>query len=631
MPTAPEFLLVPRPQRLTPTGGPGAPAGTPVRLRTDGSLPAEGFRLTITADAVTLDHADGNGRRHGEALVRQLRAHAQATPDGRLPGLRIDDWPDVAVRGFMLDISRDRVPTRATLERLVGILALVRYNQLQLYMEHTFAYRDHETVWRHASPLTPDDVVWLDGVCRDQGIELVPNQNCFGHMHRWLEHPEYRDRAETPDGFELIPGVPRPPALLAPTPENARFALDLFDELLPLFSSRRVNIGADETFELGLGASRADVDAHGREAVYLEHLLRIVEPLVERGYEVQFWADVLRRHPDLLKQLPEGVVPVAWTYEAPRPDRPSASPASPAPPTAPAAAPGPPVEGGGMPDAVQAYLAQAGIDPEAHQGFAANTAPLADAGVPFWVAPGTGTWLTLVGRLDNARANILDAVEVATERGAPGFLLTGWGDGGHMEPPSVSFGPIVYGGAVSWSRSANHDLDLAAVLDRHVFGDATGTLGGVLDDLGGMWRRTGQRVFNGSALVAGLCPDVRMLVGGRPDPGRLAPLVADLDTALAAIERSQPSGPDGDIVRAELTTMTRLARHGAYRLLRAADVDGADGSGGSGGIDAPDRAALRADILEGIEAYQRDWLARSRVGGLRDSVAHLHATLATYD
>jgi hypothetical protein len=177
----------------------------------------------------------------------------------------------------------------------------------------------------------------------------------------------------------------------------------------------------------------------------------------------------------------------------------------------------------------------------------------------------------------------------------------------------------VYGGAVSWARATNRDLDLAAVLDRHVFADATGTLGRVLDDLGVAWRRTGQRAFNGSPLVAGLCPDVPMLVSGRPDPDRLGPLVDDLDAAIDAIERSRPSGPDGDVVRAELTTAVRLARHGAYRLLREA--------GGA----APGPAALRADILDVIESYQRDWLARSRVGGLRDSVAHLHATLATYD
>ncbi len=186
----------------------------------------------------------------------------------------------------MLDISRDRVPTRATLERLVGLLRLARLNHLQLYIEHTFAYREHEVVWRDASPLTADDVRWLDAVCRDAGIELVANQNCFGHMNRWLQHEAYRQRAEAPDGFELLPGVRLPASVLAPTPENAAFARDLFDELLPNFSSRRVNVGFDEPFELGHGVSRDEVARRGKVAVYIDHLRRVADPLLEQGFEV---------------------------------------------------------------------------------------------------------------------------------------------------------------------------------------------------------------------------------------------------------------------------------------------------------------------------------------------------------
>ncbi|HMG43637.1 MAG TPA: glycoside hydrolase family 20 zincin-like fold domain-containing protein [Acidimicrobiales bacterium] len=589
-------VLFPRPQRLT-VGGEGAPAGAPVRVVTAADLPAEGFRLTIGADGVTLEHRDDNGRRYGSALLDQVRAQSDG---GRLPGLRVDDWPDFPVRGFMLDVSRDRVPTRGTLSRLVGLLALARFNQLQLYTEHTFAYRDHETVWRDASPITPDDVVWLDALCRDQGIELVPNQNCFGHMHRWLEHPEYRERAEAPDGFEIIPGIRRPAAVLAPTPDNAAFALDLFDELLPNFTSRQVNVGCDETFELGEGFSRDLVAARGREDLYLEHLLRIVGPLADRGYEVQFWADVLRRDPSLVKQLPSGVVPVAWTYEAPR--RGGARGGS---------LPAPPPE-------IAAALARAGIEPDAHLGFAANTAPLAEAGVPFWVAPGTSGWMSLVGRIDNAVANMVDAAEVGLDRGAGGYLLTEWGDGGHMQPPSVGFGPIAFGGAVGWSLAANRDLDLAEVLDRHVFTDATGTLGRVLDTLGHAWRRTGQRGFNCSPLVPALAPDLVQLVMGRPDPALLAPLVEELDGALDDIAGSRPESTDGDVVRHELTTATRLARHGAYRLLRTA------------GAPAPSPAELRTDLAEAVDAYRESWLARARPGGLRESVGHLEATLVSY-
>ena len=595
MPTDPaELLLVPRPQRLT-IGGGTVPAGTPVREEQDGGLPVEGFRLDIGGDAVTLRHRDDNGRRYGRATLGQIAAQSGA----QLPAVTVEDWPDFATRGFMLDISRDRVPTRETLTRLVEVMALGRINQFQLYTEHTFAYRDHEAVWRNASPITPDDVAWLDALCRDNGIELVPNQNCFGHMMRWLAHDAYRDRAEAPDGFELLPGHRREAAVLAPTPDNAAFVLELFDELLPNFTSRQVNINCDETFELGQGVSRADVERRGREAVYLEHLLRIIGPLRDRGYTVQFWADVLRRDPALVRQLPDGVIPVAWTYEAPSRGG----------------------EGDGrreLAPEIRAALDRAGIDASAHRGFAENTAPLAAAGVPFWVAPGTSSWLSLIGRIDNAMANLVDAAEVGREHGSAGYLVTDWGDGGHMQPPSVSFGPLVYGGAVSWSLAANRDLDVAAVLDRYVLADESETLGGVLDTLGHAWRKTGQRGSNCSPLFLAAAPGIRHLVSGEADAAQLVPLIDELDGALAAIDRSRPTAPDGDLVRHELTTATRLARHGAYRLLRDA------------GGPAPSTAALRTDMAECIDAHIESWLARSRPGGLPESVAHLHTTLADY-
>src|SRR5690606_22763173 len=97
----------------------------------------------------------------------------------------IEDRPSFALRGAMLDVSRDRVPTMATLRELIELFASWKLNQIQLYTEHTFAYAGHEEVWRDASPLRPDEVRELDALCRARDIELVPNQNCFGHMHRW--------------------------------------------------------------------------------------------------------------------------------------------------------------------------------------------------------------------------------------------------------------------------------------------------------------------------------------------------------------------------------------------------------------------------------------------------------------
>lgn len=577
-------LLLPRPRQLDLRQD-GAPLGAAVReTRADG-LRAEGYELDITPDGVELRYADDNGLRYGRATLAQIRD--QSTD--RLRGMSIRDWPDFPVRGYMLDISRDRVPTRETLERLVDLMALVRINQFQLYTEHTFAYRDHEVVWRDASPMTADDIAWLDELCRSRGIELVPNQNCFGHMARWLKHGAYNHRAETPDGYEVLPGVTSPPSVLAPTADNAAFAMSLFDELLPNFTSRQVNIGCDETFELGQGASAAEVARIGKEAVYIEHLRRLITPLVERGYVVQFWADIARKAPELVNTLPAGAVAVAWNYEAPRP----------------AGEPAP------LPPSVAAVLDGLGIDFDAFSGFETNVAPIADAGFPFWVAPGTSSWNSLIGRVDNAVANIADAVDVGIARGAGGFLLTDWGDNGHLQPPSVSFGPLLYAGAMSWARGANRDLDLPAVLDRFVFDGPNVSVGDVLDRVGRLWRRTGQRTFNASPLQAALAPTQGHMVMGEPDANKVAAVVNELEAAIADLERWAPTCGEHHVTQRELIQGCRMARHGAWRLAAQA------------GGDAPSDEELEKDRAQLIAEQDACWLLRSRPGGLADSLRGL--------
>jgi hypothetical protein len=537
-----------------------------------------------------LAHADGAGRRYGEQTVEQLRG-----PDGSLPHVLVRDHPDVGVRGYHLDISRDRVPTRETLDRLVAVLERCRFNHLQLYVEHTFAYVGHEEVWRDASPITADDLAWLDDRCAAAGIELVANQNCFGHLAPWLAVPEHRHRAECPDGVELVPGLHLPPSVLAPTPDNADFVVGLVREQQAAVRSRTVNVGCDETFELGRGASRARADEIGVAAVYLEHLLRIVEPLVADGSSVLFWGDVLRTHPTELRRLPDaGVTPMVWTYDAPDAPVPD------------------------IPPAVQDVLDTMGVDARAAD-FETHVAPFAEAGVPFWVAPGTSTWNSLVGRLENARGNLLDAATAATSTGAAGLLVTDWGDGGHHHPPAVSLAPIAFAGAVAWCTATNRDLDLAAAVDRCLVDDGTATIGRVLESVGSVCTRTGMVALNGSPLVATLFPHQSILRSGRADPDAVLGVLATLDDATADLAGARPEAVDGALVVEELAVAVGLARHAAERM--AVHV----------GAAPADPSRQRAELADLIERYRAAWLARSRPGGLDRSAAHLERVLRSYD
>ena len=577
------ILFLPAPRQIS-WGENGFPGIHPPISRSPVSgLAKQGFELKVGPSGVEIRYADAAGLRYAEATLLQLQDQCAE----RLPGVEIRDWPDFPVRGFMLDISRDRVPTRATLKRLVDLLSLLRINHLELYTEHTFAYRSHRAVWENASPMTAEDVIWLDGLCQSHGIELVANQNGFGHMGRWLEHAAYRERAEAPEGWTAPWGADLAPGVLAPTASNAGFVLDLMRELLSHFSSSKINIGCDETFELGQGRSREEVERRGSGPVYFDYLKRLLSGLHEQGHEVLFWGDICRQHPELIPSLPrEDTTALVWHYEAP-------------------------VHGEiNLSAEARKMLATFGMNEETLRGFAGHVAPFVENDFPYWVCPGTSTWNTLIGRLPNALQNMRDAVEVGLEQGASGVLITDWGDNGHMAPPSVSFPPLCYGASVAWCQASNLDMDLSRALDTFIFEDAAGELGGALERIGALHALPGLQTPNGSPLQFALIRESllsRFTAGSVSEEG-VRQVLEELSRATAAVERSAPGCEDGDLVRRELQQAIRMARHGAWRIAHEA------------GFDSPGVAAMQRDLHECLEEQRSCWLKRSRPGGLDDSI-----------
>jgi hexosaminidase len=330
--------------------------------------------------------------------------------------------------------------------------------------------------------------------------------------------------------------------------------------------------------------------------VYLEHLSRIVQPLLDDGLAVTFWGDVLERHPEELAQLPDGdLTPVIWTYESPQSSVPDAPPF------------------------LREVLAKLGIDLDQPPGFASHAEHVIAAGRPFWVAPGTSTWNTLVGRLDNALENLLDAATVARDVGCGGVLVTDWGDNGHHQPPSVSYPGIVYGGAVAWCVDTNRDLDVAATIDRCVVGDSAGKIGHVLTTIGRAGARTGVPTMNSSPLFNALLPHLPTASFGTAEPDAMAAVIASLDGAVDDLAHARPSAVDGTRVVDELTVATRLARLGALRMVER------------GGGRTASAAEQRAELAELVGRYRASWLSSSRRGGLDTSAGHLERTLRAYD
>jgi hypothetical protein len=441
--------LLPAPRSLVRRPGVyHLPAGRPaaIRLQRTSSAPPhpEGYALTIDRSGVTVEYREPVGLRAATATWRQLqRAHGH-----RLPCLQIRDWPDFVRRGVMLDISRGRVPRLQTLLDLVEKLAGFKINELQLYTEHTFAYRQYPSVWRGWGALTAREIRRLDARCRELGIDLVPNQNSFGHLRYFLADPRLKSLGELSGPYEAeTRDFLRRPTTLAPDhPGSLRFLRGLYDELLPNFSSRFFNVGCDETWDLGKGRSQARCDREGKGRVYLEFLKKIQREVSARGRTMMFWGDIILKHPQLIGELARlrtaanasgapGIIALSWGYEADHP-------------------------------------------------FAEEAAQFARANIPFYVCPGTSTWQTLLGRHDNALANLRAAAAAGRKFGAAGFLNTDWGDGGHPQPLAVSWPMLVAGAALAWNSSALDETVLADVLNRDVYEDPAGNTAGAALALG---------------------------------------------------------------------------------------------------------------------------------------------------
>ncbi len=530
----------------------------------------QGYMLDISPDAATLVASTPEGVHNGAGTLRQLVAQYGSN----IPCMHIEDEPDFEVRGVMLDVSRDKVPTMQTLVDLVDILADWKINHIELYTEHTFAYLGHDDVWANASPFTGEEIVALDDFCQRRFIELVPNQNSFGHMDRWLAHDKYRHLAECPDGGVFPDGRKmETPFTICPTDEGSiALVASLYDQLLPHFTSRMFNVGCDETFDLGQGRSKDVCERYGLGSVYLEYLLKIQEAVQKHGRKMLFWGDIVINHPELIERLPKDVVALEWGYEADHP-------------------------------------------------FSEDCAKFAEAGLEFWVCPGTSSWNSIAGRTDNAVKNLENAAVNGKAAGACGYLITDWGDNGHWQYLPVSYLGFLYGASCAWNVDNTGREHVSESLSLHAFEDATGNMGKAAYDLGNAYNAIKHNMHNQSLLwkqLSAPLDDTSPVENVTRE--ELMEAMERLEAAMKTMEQADMKRPDADVVKAEFANLVLMLFVGCMAgMIRLQKLLGEEV--------AVDMDEVRGTIDKIKESHEKLWHVRNRHGGFADSVKRFDTLL----
>lgn len=551
----------------------------------DMDLCKESYKLDIGEEGIYISYGECAGAFHAVSTLKQIIQQCGKV----LPNLTINDNPDFDARGIMLEID-GRVPRMDTLFKIVNLMADLKLNQLQLYMSSglfpnsfPFAYPSYPEVWKGQTPMTGEEFIILDKYCRERFIELVPNQNSFGHLTAWLSKKEFNDLSECPDGFDVSYIKSSKPWSLNPLdPRSIRFIESLYDDLLPYFTSGLINIGCDETHDLGTGKSREACGKTSRERVYLDFLMKLYELAKSRGRKIMFWGDIILNSPELVSQLPEDIIALEWGYNA---DQPSL-------------------------EDCEKFMC---------------------AGIPYYVCPGTHSWNSIAGQTDIMKSNLFNAAVLGKKYGAIGYLNTDWGDFHIGQYLPVSYPGFCYGAALSWGVEQNKDIDIAAYLDRFVFLDRNNKMGQFVMNLGKYYLKEIKTKYDGTGIYRTLAieqldnKNTMLSFLNLPDMGKkdfeevkkyVTALCRELDYADMQCE-------DAELIDAEFRNIARLILHGAdlglFKL------------GGFGKEDMKRQLKnLVDDISLIIKEYKDLWLKRYRSGELEVGIKELEDLRGQY-
>jgi hexosaminidase len=380
----------------------------------DSAMTAEGYVLLADSSGAHVIATGARGVFYGAQTLKQLILGNG--PTATLHAATIRDWPAMKYRGFHDDLSRGPVPTLAYQKSQIRRFAAYKLNVYSPYYEHSLAYSANPLIAPPRGAMTREDVRALIAYAAKYHIDVIPEQEAFGHLHHVLKYEIYAPLAETPHGHVLAPG----------NPGSMELIKSWFAEIDSLFTSRFVHIGADETVELGRGQTRDRVARDGLGKVYLQFVSDINTALKPNGKRLMFWADIAMESPQLVSTLPREMVAVCWNYWS-------------------------------------------------FNGFERCLKPFADAGMETWVAPGVNNWNRVYPYNDVALRNIQAFVRDGQKFGSTGVLNTNWDDDGDALFEQVWAG-VLFGAAAGWQpgESSIEQFERSYGLAFH--GDTTGKI-----------------------------------------------------------------------------------------------------------------------------------------------------------
>jgi N-acetyl-beta-hexosaminidase len=559
----------------------------------------DGYQLQVNAQGIRIACHTGAGLFYAiQSLIQMMEQE-----DDKLAYVTITDEPSLDIRGILLDIGRDKIPNRKTFYYLIDLLASMRINHVELYMEgFCFDYPDYRYLFSDETPVTAAELKDLSSYAKAHFIDLVPNQNVLGHMEKWLAKPQLKNLAECEDGYLFENLYWRPPMTLdVQKEESFQFVTSLLDQLLENTFSDYINVNMDEPFELGMGKNKDTAEQNGRLSLYFEFLDKIHDYCKRKGKKMLMWGDEILHHPECVSAFPKDVILLDWIYEG---------------------------------DA----------------NFDNHAKLMQTTGLRFCLCPGTSSWGSLTGRSDNMAKNIYNAAACAIKYGGLGIITTDWGDLGHWQYISTSFPGFAYTAYYSWSGPQNDSSPISWFCNHFIYQSADESAFQAAWDLGNYYHHEHAPLYNTTLAFAVMSSKCAFRTEEEFDQGleRLLILSANiaktnhialqdaeinidfqamddyLNQTESKINEASLSCPDANLIKAEMKNGLRMVKHGIelYRTMKFLRTDREEYR--------KKMRLLFMDLEEILKAHYSLWASRNRLGGFQRSSEQLNHLLDFY-
>lgn len=389
--------------------------GADVVIKHD-SMADEEYKLEI-GEKIVITAAAAKGIFYAVQTLRQL------FDSGYIPNCIIEDKPDLSYRGLYHDVTRGKIPNMETMKRLIDRCAYFKLNSLQLYVEHTYEFKEFADIKDETGYMTAEETREIDDYCHENFIELIPSIATFGHLYELLNLEKYKHLRVLKDYKKdetFWIGRMAHHTIDPRLSESFEVVKSLIDQYIPLFRSDKFNICCDETFDLDNCGLSSDESGQ----LYIEFVKKIIDYVKSKGKTPMMWGDILLQHLEAAKLLPDDVILLNWNYEPETDDE--------------------------------------------------RFTTLEKYGRKQIACPGTSSWANFCEIIDTSEKNICSMAYVGSKHGIDGVLNTNWGDLGNVCSIELAMYGIALGAEVAWTPRENVRDDFADCMNSLIYKSKNG-------------------------------------------------------------------------------------------------------------------------------------------------------------